>query len=52
MISPEAVEFNASFRTDIKESGLFTRPVDEQRSNWDEFGKSSRNIRPTSLSTR
>ena len=40
MISPEAVEFNASFRKDIKESGLFTRPVDEQRTNWDEFGKS------------
>lgn len=40
MISPEAAELNASFRSDIKESGMFTVPFDEQRRNWDEFGKS------------
>ena len=40
MLSPEAIELNASFRTDIKESRLFTRTVDEQRANWDEFGRS------------
>jgi len=40
MISPEAVELNASFRTDIKESGLFAVSFDEQRINWDKFGES------------
>ena len=40
MISPEAVELNASFRRDIKDSGQFNQPVDEVRANWDEFGRS------------
>ena len=40
MISPEAVELNASFRRDIKDSGQFNQPVDEVRANWDEFGQS------------
>jgi monoterpene epsilon-lactone hydrolase len=40
MISPEAVELSASFRTDIKNAGLFTLPFDDQRTNWDEFGNS------------
>ncbi len=40
MISPEATELNASFRVDIKDSGMFTLPFAEQRSNWDAFGDS------------
>jgi len=40
MISQEAVELNASFRTDIKESGLFSVSFDEQRTNWEKFGES------------
>lgn len=40
MISPEATELNASFRIDLKGSGAFTIPFAEQRTNWDEFGKS------------
>ncbi len=40
MISPEATELIASFRSDIKDSGLFTRPFSEQRTNWDAFGES------------
>jgi len=38
MVSPEAIELNKSFRADIKDSGMFTLPFDEQRSNWDAFG--------------
>jgi monoterpene epsilon-lactone hydrolase len=40
MISPEATALNASFRIDLKGSGAFTIPFAEQRTNWDEFGKS------------
>ena len=40
MISSEALELNASFRRDIKDSGIFTLPFEEQRSNWDAFGAS------------
>lgn len=40
MISPEAAELNASFRVDIKDSGMFTLPFADQRSNWDAFGDS------------
>ncbi len=39
MISPEAIELITSFRKDIKESGLFTLPFDEQRTNWDALGE-------------
>ena len=40
MISQEATELIASFRSDIKDSGLFTRSFSEQRTNWDAFGES------------